>query len=141
MKKKVLFICVHNSARSQMAEAFLNRLGEERFEATSAGLEPTTINPLVVEAMQEIGYDLSNQKTKGVFSLYREGRLFDYVITVCKESVESKCPIFPGIVKRLQWEFDDPAQIEGTMEERLAGVRRIRDQIKAKVEDWLREGA
>lgn len=138
MKKKVLFICVHNSARSQMAEAFLNRLGGDRFEVTSAGIEPTTINPIVVEVMKEIGYDLSHNKTQPVFDLYREGRLFDHVITVCKESVEAKCPIFPGIVKRLHWEFDDPAQIQGTHEEKLAGARVIRDQIKAKVENWLK---
>jgi arsenate reductase len=122
-----------------MAEAFLNRLGEDGFEATSAGLEPTAINPEVVEVMREIGYDISGNEAKSVFNLYRQGRLYEYVITVCRESVESKCPIFPGIVKRLKWEFDDPAQVQGTPAERLAGVRKIRDLIKARVEEWLKE--
>jgi len=138
-KKKVLFICVHNSARSQMAEAFLNAMGGHLFEATSAGLEPTTVNPLVVEVMREAGYDFSRNQTRSVFKFYQEGRLFDIVITVCKESVEAQCPIFPGITQRLYWGFDDPAVLEGEHEEKLEGTRRIRDEIKARVKSWIKE--
>ena len=138
-KKRVLFICVHNAARSQMAEAFLNFLGNGAYEATSAGLEPTVVNPVVVDAMLEVGYDIGNKKTRSVFDLFREGRLFDAVITVCKESVEERCPVFPGVARRLKWEFDDPGAIEGAYETRLAGTERIRDQIREKIETWLRE--
>jgi len=139
MKKRVLFICVHNAARSQMAEAFLQDLGADLFEARSAGLEPTSVNPLVVEAMKELGHDLSDNTTKSVFKLYKEGMLFDYVITVCKESIENKCPIFPGFTRRLSWGFDDPAALEGSWEERLEGTRKIRDEIRLKIEAWISE--
>ncbi|MEM5787504.1 MAG: arsenate reductase ArsC [Syntrophobacteraceae bacterium] len=138
-KKRVLFICVHNAARSQMAEAFLNDFGADVFEAYSAGLEPTFVNPLVVEVMKELGYDLSNNRAKSVFGLYKAGMLFDYVITVCKESVENKCPVFPGITRRLSWGFDDPAEIKGNDGEKLREARRIRDEIKTRVESWIRE--
>lgn len=135
--QKVLFVCVHNSARSQMAEAFLNQHGKGLVEAESAGLEPGPINPLVVEAMQEIGLDLSRKAARSVFDLYKAGRLFDHVITVCDESIEAKCPIFPGIVKREHWGFSDPAAVTGIPAERLAKVRAIRDDIEAKVKQWL----
>lgn len=136
-KLKVLFVCIHNSARSQMAEAFLQTLGGERFEVNSAGMEPTSINPLVVEAMGEIGHDLSGKSTQSVFDLFKNGRLFDYVITVCDESSGQACPIFPGVVKRLHWSFADPAALTGAHERKLAAVRVIRDQIKAQIQDWL----
>lgn len=136
---KVLFVCVHNSARSQMAEALLNDLGGGRFLASSAGLEPTSINPLVVEAMKELGIDLSGKSTRSVFDLFKDGRLFDYVVTVCDESSGQACPIFPGVVKRLHWSFADPAGLTGTHDEKLAAVRVIRDQIKAQIQDWLAE--
>lgn len=135
--KRVLFICVHNAARSQMAEAFLNDIGEGIFEAQSAGLEPTAINSLVIDVMKELGYNLSQSSAANVFELYKSGMLFNYVITVCRESIESKCPIFPGIAKRLYWEFDDPAALQGTDEEKLQGTRRIRDEIKSRVESWV----
>jgi arsenate reductase len=138
-KKKVLFICVHNAARSQMAEAFLNELGAGMFEAYSAGLEPTSVNPLIIEVMRELGYDLSQNGAKSVFALYKAGILFNYVITVCKESIENQCPIFPGITKRLHWGFDDPAALQGTYSEKLTETRRIRDEIKSKVESWIVE--
>jgi arsenate reductase len=138
-KKRVLFICVHNAARSQMAEAFLNDLGADDFEAHSGGLEPTTINTVVVAAMKELGYDLSENKTKSVFKFFKDGTLFDYVITVCKESIESQCPIFPGIARRLHWGFDDPAELQGSDAEILEGVRRIRDAIKSRIESWIQE--
>src|SRR5512135_3370126 len=95
-KQKVLFVCVHNSARSQMAEALLNRLGRDRFEAMSAGLEPGQLNPCAVRVMGEIGLDISHNQTKDIFSLYKKGELFSYVITVCDEANAERCPTFPG---------------------------------------------
>lgn len=137
--KKVLFVCIHNSARSQMAEAFLNRLSEGRFEAESAGLEPAAgLNPHVVRVMQEIGYDLSGYQTKLAFDMLKQGRQYDLVIKVCDQSAGQRCPIFPSAVASLQWSFDDPSQLTGTQEEVLAGTRRIRDQIRQRIEEFLR---
>ena len=109
-KKKVLFVCVHNSARSQMAEAWCNHLYGDRFEAESAGLEPGILNPLAVEAMKEVGIDISHNKTQRVFDLFKAGRMFAYVITVCDEASAERCPIFPGVTQRLHWSFPDPDQ-------------------------------
>ena len=139
MKKRVLFVCIHNSARSQMAEAFLNQICGEVFEAHSAGLEPGKLNPIVVEAMQEIGIDISGNQTKAVFDYFKSGKIFAYVITVCDEASAERCPIFPGVTKRLHWSFPDPSAIQGTPEEKLAGTREIRDTIKAKIEQWCAE--
>jgi len=137
-KLKVLFMCIHNSARSQMAEAFLNLLAGDRFEAQSAGIEPGKLNPLVVKVMAEEGIDISHKKTTGVFDLYRKGAVFSYVITVCDEASAEKCPIFPGVTKRIHWSFPDPSALEGTDEEKLQGTRQIRDAIKAQVGEWVR---
>src|SRR6266705_5705656 len=139
MKKKVLFICVHNSARSQMAEGWLNLLCPDDFEAHSAGLEPGTLNPVAVEAMREVGVDISEKKTQSVFDVFKSGQLFPYVITVCDESSADRCPIFPGVTKRLLWSFADPAALTGSREERLQGTRKIRDQIRARIEAWCDE--
>jgi arsenate reductase len=139
MKTKVLFICVHNSARSQMAEAWLNHICGEFLVAQSAGLEPGTLNPLAVKVMAEIGIDISSKKTQAVFDVVKSGELFAYVITVCDETSAERCPIFPGPAKRLQWSFSDPSQVTGTAEEKLARVREIRDAIRAKVENWCAE--
>ena len=136
-KKKVLFVCIHNSARSQMAETFLNSLGGELFEAQSAGFEPGNMNPLVVEVMREIGYDLSNNETNSVFDFFKEGRRYNYVITVCDEGAAQRCPLFPGITQRINWSFEDPSSFEGTYEEKLAKTRVVRDAVKAKVEEFL----
>lgn len=136
---RVLFICVHNSGRSQMAEAFLNALAGDRFEAESAGFDPTRVYPLVINAMHEAGIDLSKKKTQSVFKVYQEGRLFDYVITVCEDSSENQCPVFPGVTRRLNWPFDNPEAFEGTQEERLKEVKRVRDEIRAKIEGWVKE--
>src|SRR5476649_94120 len=106
-KKKVLFVCIHNSARSQMAEAFLNQICGEEFEAHSAGLEPGKLNPTVVEAMQEIGIDISGNRTKAVFDIIKSGQMFAYVITVCDETSAESCPYFPGQSTRLHWSFPD----------------------------------
>ena len=139
MKQKVLFICVHNSARSQMAEAFLNLACPDYFEAHSAGLEPGTLNPLAVETMKEIRLDISGKKTQSVFDVFKTGQFFPYVITVCDESSADRCPIFPGVTKRLHWSFADPAALTGSREERLQGTRKIRDQIRARIEMWCEE--
>lgn len=138
-KQKVLFVCVHNSARSQMAEAWLNHFGGEQFEAESAGLSPGTLNPLVVKVMQEVGIDISHKRTRAVFDLFQTGRLFAYVITVCDETSAEKCPVFPGIAKRFHWSFPDPAALTGTEEEKLATTREIRDLIKVKIANWCQE--
>jgi arsenate reductase len=138
-KQNVLFICVHNSARSQMAEAFVNKICGDRFVAESAGLEPGTINPVVVEVMREIGIDLSQKKTRTVFDVWKSGKLFQYVIAVCAESEEKGCPIFPGVTRRLSWPFPDPSRVTATEAERLEKVRAIRDSIRAKVEEWCEE--
>jgi len=139
-KKRILFVCVHNSARSQMAEAFLNNLAGDRFEAVSAGLEPGTLNPLAVEVMKEVGIDISQNRTKSVFDLYKKGELFSYVITVCDAASAGRCPIFPGLLTaRTDWSFADPSAFTGTFEERLAQTRQVRDAIKAKIKEWLKE--
>jgi len=137
-KLKVLFMCIHNSARSQMAEAFLEQLAGDRFEAQSAGIEPGKLNPLVVKVMAEEGIDISHKETTGVFDLYRKGAVFSYVITVCDEASAERCPIFPGVTKRMHWSFPDPSALEGTDEEKLQGTRQIRDAIKAQVGEWVR---
>jgi arsenate reductase (thioredoxin) len=139
MKKKVLFICVHNSARSQMAEAFLNLICPDYFEAHSAGLESGTLNPVAVEAMREVDVDISGKKTQGVFDVFKSGQFFPYVITFCDEASAERCPIFPGVTQRLHWDFSDPAALRGTDDERLEGVRKIHDQIRARIEAWCDE--
>ena len=138
-KKTVLFICQHNSARSQMAEEYLRMLGGDAFQTESAGLEPSEINPLVVEAMKEEGVDLSGKKTQSVFELFKAGSLFEYVVTVCDPELDAKCPLFPGVTHRLNWPFPDPSALEGTPEEKLDGTREIRDTIKMQIIDFIDE--
>ena len=139
MKKKVLFICVHNSARSQMAAAWLNEICGDYFEAESAGLEPAELNPLAVQVMDEVGINISNNQTQAVFDVFKNGQLFAYVITVCDETSAEKCPIFPGVTNRLHWSFTDPTAVVGTQQERLEGTRKIRDEIRARIETWCDE--
>jgi arsenate reductase len=122
-----------------MAEAFLNLLAGDRFEAESAGLEPGTLNPLAVEVMKEIGIDISGNRTKGVFEFIKAGKLFNYVITVCDETSGNRCPIFPGYAKRLHWSFKDPSSLEGPCEKRLSKTREIRDEIRTGIEGWIKE--
>jgi arsenate reductase (thioredoxin) len=136
---RVLFICVHNSARSQMAEAYLRRFCGDSVEVASAGLDPTAVNPLVVRVMAEEGIDLAGKKTQKVFDLFKDGRLFDYVVTVCEESLESQCPVFPGVTHRLHLPFPDPAAVAGSEEEKLASVREIRDRIRERMRDLAEE--
>src|SRR5206468_2132300 len=118
---------------------WMSRLLGHFFVAQSAGLEPETLNPLVVEVMREAGIDISRKKTQGVFDLFKSGQLFSHVITVCDESSAEKCPIFPGPTKRLHWSFADPSQVSGRREEKLARVREIRDEIREKIEEWCAE--
>lgn len=134
---KVLFVCIHNSARSQMAEAFLNRLGQGEFIAESAGLEPASINPLVVQVMAEIGYDLSGKDTNSVFAYFQEGRKYDVVIKVCDQASQ-KCPIFPSVQTSLVWSFEDPVEFTGTNDEKLEKTRQLRNLIKIRVEEFIR---
>lgn len=136
-KKKVLFICVHNSARSQMAEALLKKMAGSRYEVESAGLEPGKLNPLAVDVMREIGINISQNKTKSVFDFYKQGKKYNYVVTVCDESQSEQCPIFPGRHKKLHWSLDDPASFQGSLEERLEKTRRVRDQIRQKITEFF----
>jgi arsenate reductase (thioredoxin) len=133
-KQRVLFLCTHNSARSQIAEGFLRALAAERFEIASAGTEATHVHPLAVKAMAEVGVDLSGHTSKTLDRLLDQP--WDYVITVC-DSANEKCPIFPKRTNRLHWSFQDPSQATGTEEDRLGVFRRVRDQIKGRLTDWL----
>lgn len=137
-KIKVLFVCIHNSARSQMAEAFLNNIAGDKFEAQSAGIEPGVLNPLVIESMTHAGIDISNNKTKSVFDLAVNGNAYDYVITVCEKEAAEKCPVFPGVTKRIQWSFNDPSKLSGSDEEKLSKIAEIRDEIKAEVQKFIK---
>lgn len=138
-KISVLFVCVHNSARSQMAEAFVNHFAGNKFIAESAGIEPGTLNQNVVKVMKEIGIDISGNKTKDVFEFLKTGKSFNYVITVCEREAAERCPIFPGVSKRLEWSFRDPSKLQGTQEEILENTRRIRDEIKNQIQNWISE--
>lgn len=132
-KKRVMFICIHNSARSQMGEAFLRHLAEDSFEVHSAGIEAGMLNPLVVRVMEEIGVAMDGHYAKKAQDYVDRGEQFDYVITVCDESSAERCPLFPGKHERLHWGLPDPSSITGTDEEKLAGIRPIRDEIKKRV--------
>jgi arsenate reductase len=137
--KSVLFLCVHNSARSQMAEAYLKKFAAGVFQVESAGLEPGKLNPYVVRAMQEEGIDISAKKTQSVFELYKAGRLYSHVITVCSKDAADRCPIFPGHAERLHWSFPDPSVFTGSDEKIMKQVRAVRDGIKAKVRAFAEE--
>ncbi|MBD3366688.1 MAG: arsenate reductase ArsC [Candidatus Eisenbacteria bacterium] len=134
----VLFLCTGNTARSQMAEAFLRRHGGDRFEAASAGFEPSEINPMTRQVMEEVGYDLAGQRSKSLDE-YLGRKHFGYLVTVCGEA-EKRCPkAFPGVGRRVHWPFDDPAAHEGAEEERLEKFRQVRDRIEARVKAWIEE--
>jgi arsenate reductase len=130
MKPKVLFLCTGNSARSQMAEGLLRHYAGNRYETLSAGTNPTAVNPLAVEAMREIGIDISRQRSKNVSEFV--GLSIPYVVTVCDRAKES-CPIFPGSFQLLSWSFDDPAAATGTRDEKLAVFRRVRDELAEQI--------
>ncbi|MCA9399632.1 MAG: arsenate reductase ArsC [Candidatus Omnitrophica bacterium] len=138
-KTKILFVCIHNSARSQMAEAFVNQLAGDRFEAKSAGIEPGRLNPVVVEVMQDIGIDISSHQTKSVQQFIDDKEVFDYIITVCDETSAERCPVVPGAGQRLHMGFPDPSSFNGAHEEKLEQTKKVRDQIKSKVLEWIQE--
>jgi arsenate reductase len=133
-RARVLFLCTHNSARSQMAESLLRHLAGDRFDAYSAGTEATCVKPLAVRAMDEVGVDISGQESK-ILDRYLEGP-FDYVITVCDDANEA-CPFFPGARNRLHWSFEDPSRAEGSEQERLEVFRSVRDRIRERIEQEL----
>jgi len=135
----VLFLCVHNSARSQMAEAYLRKFGQDSFAVESAGLEPGALNPYVVRALQEEGIDISSHGTQDVFELYKSGRTYRYIVTVCSREAAERCPIFPGRAERLHWPFPDPSTFSGTDEHVMAQVRTVRDAIRDKVKAFASE--
>jgi len=137
-KIKVLFVCIHNSARSQMAEAFLNQMAGNEFFAESAGLEPGTLNPLVVEAMKEVNIDISGWQVKSVFDFFTQGRNFNFVISVCDMANGERCPIFPGIARRISWDFPDPSSFTGTHDEKLDQTRLVRQQIRSQIVEFIK---
>jgi arsenate reductase len=135
----VLFVCIHNSARSQMAEAFLTKHGNGHYLAESAGIAPGVLNPNVIKVMQEAGIDLSQKGTQGVFDLFRKGKLYNAVVTVCDAASAERCPIFPGRVKRIAWSFEDPSGFRGTEDEILDKTRQVRDTIEQQLQQFIRE--
>jgi arsenate reductase len=138
-KEKVLFVCVHNSARSQLAEELLRKIAGNRFEAESAGLEPGVLNPYVAEVLKEEGIDITGKKTKSVFDLLKAGRHYTYVVTVCDETSAEACPVFPSCQDRCHWSFPDPSKFVGTDEEKIEKVRKIKNEIKAKIGEWVKD--
>jgi arsenate reductase len=138
MSTRILFLCTGNSARSQMAEAFVRKYGGDRFEAHSAGLEPRGVNPFTIQVLQEKGIDISNQTSKGI-NTYLGKVLFQYLITVCDDA-EKNCPtVWPGVNQRMHWSFEDPAAFQGSDEEKLEKFRQIRDLIEKKIKEWVTE--
>jgi len=136
-KTAVLFLCTGNSCRSQMAEAFLRKVGGDQFEAYSAGLEPKGIHPYTIQVMNEVGIDLSGQRSKDVIE-YMGRKHFGYLITVCAHA-EANCPTtFPGVSQRLHWPIEDPAAFEGSEEETLAKFREARDEVEQRILSWLK---
>jgi len=138
IKTKVLFVCTENSSRSQMAEGFLRHLAGDGFDVSSAGAEPTGLNPVAAEVMKEIGIDISGQHAKDVAQFL--GQSFQYVIRVC-DKLREKCPVLPGAIWYLDWSFEDPAAAPGTAAERLEAFRRVRDQIEKKIVEFVAQEA
>ena len=135
-KQRVLILCTGNSARSQMAEGLLRHDAGDRYEAFSAGVEPSHVRPLAMQAMRELGIDISGQRSKSVDEF--AGEDFDYVITVC-DNANARCPVFPGKTKRIHWSFEDPAAASGDDAAQLAVFRRVRDQIRQQLSEWSSE--
>jgi len=136
---RVLFLCVHNSARSQMGEAYLHHFGGSRFVAESAGIEPGILNPLAVRAMALDGIDISSNPTKSVFDLHARGKDYDWVIQVCDAARGQACPIFPGAKKILHWDLEDPSAFSGTWEEKLEKTIAVRNRIRTLVQEFVEE--
>ncbi|DAB36660.1 MAG: arsenate reductase ArsC [Epsilonproteobacteria bacterium] len=138
---KVLFVCIHNSARSQIAEALLKKYGGDHFNVQSAGLQPGLLNPLAVEILKEEDIDIAGKETQSVFDLFKDGKLFNYVITVCDEGNSQRCPIFPGQTKRIHWSFEDPSTFQGDHEAQLAKIRHVKEEIKIAVLAFIAQTA
>lgn len=136
-KQKIMFVCIHNSARSQMCEAFVRHYAYDRFEVQSSGIEAGDLNPLVVKAMEEIGISMNGHYAKSARDFIERDQVFDYVITVCDETSAERCPMFPGTHKRLHWGFPDPSALSGSEDEKLVQIRVIRDAILRKIQHWL----
>jgi arsenate reductase len=139
MRQRILFVGVHNDARSQMAEAFVNAAFPTRFAAQSSGLAPACLNPLMVEVMCEIGCDISQKKPESIFDFMKRGERFDYVITLFDETTIDQCPVFAGAHTRLHWGFADPLAYQGSHEEQLAFMRHVRDEIHGQITHWCEE--
>lgn len=134
MSKKVLFVCIHNSARSQIAQALLKKYGGNLFEVESAGFEPSSLNPLAIDILKnEENIDISNNQTNEVFDFFRQGKHFNFVIAVCDEGNAQKCPIFPGLNYRLHWSFPDPSLLQGDENEKYQQIKEIYISIKQEV--------
>ena len=136
-KRRILFVCVQNSFRSQIAEAIVNKKYGDRFVAESAGLNIGKINPLAIRVMNEYGTDISNNQVNSVFDYYKEGRFYSYVITVCSREAEKECPVFPGIRERLNWELENPENFTGTEEEKYQKAIEIRDEIERRIDEFI----
>ena len=134
-RKRVLFLCTSNSCRSQMAEGFLRHIAGDRFEVFSAGVKPTQVNPLAIKVMAEAGIDISEHRSKSAMEFL--GQQFDYIITVC-DNAKQTCPVFPGKHEKIHWDLEDPAEAQGSEEERMVVFRKIRDEIRKKIEEWRR---
>jgi len=137
MKKKVLFVCIHNSARSQMAEELLKKHGGERFEAESAGIEPGKLNPVVMKVLKEEGINIEGKVAQSVAELHAEGRVYDYVITVCDEGNAERCPQFPGESERCHWGFTDPSSFSGSDEEKYEKTKEVKEEIEQKIKSFI----
>ncbi|VAX35683.1 Arsenate reductase thioredoxin-coupled, LMWP family [hydrothermal vent metagenome] len=136
-KQKVLFVCIHNSARSQMAEELLRKMAGDKFEVESAGLEPGKLNSFVVEVLKEEGIDITGKQTKAVLDLLKAGKTYHYVIAVCDGASAEKCPVFPGTSEKIHWSFTDPSGLEGSDKEKIQKIRKIKKEIKDKLQQWL----
>lgn len=138
-KRRVLAICIHNSARSQMVEEYLRAYADDLFEVESAGIEPGELNPIVVQLLREDGIEIGGKRTRSVFDLHRAGKQFHYVIAVCDAEAAERCPVFPAETARFHWPFPDPSAVSGSPTERMAAVREIRDAIKRRVAGFIEE--
>ncbi len=139
MKTRVLFLCIHNSARSQMAAAFLKHKDAEHFDSHSAGLEAGKLNARAVEVMREVGIDISQAQPQTIDELLARGERFDVVVSVCDAASAERCPFIPGNHRRLHWPFDDPSAFSGSLEEQLNATRRVRDEIASAVDEFINE--
>jgi len=134
MKNRILFLCTANSARSQMAEGLLRALAGDRIEVSSAGAQPSVVNPLAIQVMAELGIDIGHHRSKHLNEFLSQP--LDYVITLCSSAAES-CPLFPGPAKRVHWDLPDPAAIQGSEEERLTSFRQVRNELEDRLKEWL----